>query len=31
MEAGFSHHLVKPVDFDTLAGLLAEVRGAAVA
>ncbi len=30
-EAGFSHHLVKPVDFDALAGLLAEVRGAAVA
>ncbi|MFC3456914.1 MULTISPECIES: hybrid sensor histidine kinase/response regulator [Massilia] len=30
-EAGFSHHLVKPVDFDELAGLLAEVRGTAVA
>ena len=27
--AGFRHHLVKPVDFEALAGLLAEVRGAA--
>jgi len=31
MEAGFSRRRVKPVDFDALAGLLAEVRGAAVA
>ena len=30
MEAGFSHHLVKPVDFEQLAELLAEVRGTAV-
>ena len=27
-EAGFRHHLVKPVDFDQLAELLADVRGA---
>ncbi|MET0982758.1 MAG: response regulator, partial [Telluria sp.] len=27
LEAGFSDHLVKPVDFERLAGLLAAVRG----
>ena len=31
LEAGFSHHLVKPVDFDRLAELLADVRGPALA
>jgi len=29
-EAGFRHHLVKPVDFEQLAGLLAGVRGVTV-
>ena len=30
MEAGFTHHLVKPVEFERLAELLAEVRGTVV-
>jgi CheY-like chemotaxis protein len=31
LQAGFDHHLVKPVDFDALAGILGAVRGHAPA
>jgi CheY-like chemotaxis protein len=31
VHAGFDHHLVKPVDFDALAGILGAVRGHAPA